>query len=305
MSMATTKPIVYILLGLFLGILLGIVGTVAFRSDDPKESYAEYRARTQGPAPSQSPHGAPPRPQPQAPADAAHGAPDRAEASFAKVHFMKKFVASLTETPGNLMPAADHAPLLAPGAQPIECADCHDPNTLNIEGILASDPGDEAVQPFRQQRRGFMIPLMEKWVGRLNKLHKERLRKEVTCTDCHAIDPRDDETRFAVFPPLMIRFVRALKAPPQNENPAKGWKPLLKDPESTAMLCSVCHGKTGAGMEQNLARFDHPPAAEFQGNRQFKINLMERWVRELNRKMKDQLVKAVVCTDCHEIDPRK
>jgi cytochrome c553 len=153
------------------------------------------------------------------------------------------------------------------------------------------------------QRRGFMIPLMTKWVERLNRLHAGRLKREITCTDCHEIDPRDPAAQEAI-PPLMIRFVRALKEPPKNDNPAQGWKPLLKDPQAPAMLCSMCHGRVGASMEQNLARFEGPsPAlAEY---RPFMINLMERWVRELNRRAKDQLVKAVVCTDCHETDPRK
>jgi len=313
MPAANTKPLIYILLGLFLGVLIGIVGTVAVKSSDTSETYEEYRARTQGPPASSgmSPHGAPARqPAAQPPAggggqDQGHGAPDRVEQSFAKVHFMKKFVAALTEAPQNLMPAAGYQPLVAAGAEPIRCADCHDPNMLNLEAMMSNDPGDEAVQPFRMMRRGFMVPLMEKWTARLNKLHAGRLRKEIACTDCHQIDPRDDETRFAVLPPLMVRFVKALKEPPQNSNPAKGWKPLLKDPTTSAMLCSTCHGRVGAAMEQNVAQFDRPPPEEFAENKPFMVTLMERWVRELNRQAGAQLVKPVTCTDCHETDPRK
>jgi len=312
MSAANTKPLIYILVGLFLGVLIGIVGTIAITGEETSESYLEYKQRTQGgPASSgMSPHGAQPRQQPaQPPAgggpDSGHGAPDRVEASFAKVHFMKKFVAALTSKPENLMPVAAYQPLVAEGAEPIQCADCHDPNMLNLEAMMANDPGEEAVQPFRMMRRGFMVPLMEKWTARLNKLHAGRLRKEIGCTDCHSVDPRDDETRFAVLPPLMVRFVKALKEPPQNSNPAKGWKPLLKDPGTSAMLCSTCHGRVGAAMEQNVAQFDRPPPAEFAEDKTFMATLMERWVRELNSNAKDQLVKAVTCTDCHETDPRK
>jgi hypothetical protein len=235
--------------------------------------------------------------------DEGHGGEEGVEASFAKVHFMRKFVDALTEPPRNLMPKPDYAPLLKEGAEPIRCADCHADTTLNIEAMVANDPGDEAVERFRMMRRGFMIPLMEKWMARLNQRHAVRLRKEISCVDCHAIDPRDDEARFEVIPPLMVRFVKALRERPQNANPARSWRPLLKDPSGSSMLCSVCHASAGAAMERNIASFDRPPPAGL--DRQFMINLMERWVRELNVNMKDQLVKAVGCIDCHEIDPRK
>ncbi len=297
MSAATMKPLV---LGLLLGIAVGVGATLVWTGgDDAVHDGLPPVAGTARPA---NPHDAP---WPGAPADAGHGGGPGEESSFAKVHFMRKFVAALTEPPRNLMPKPAYAPLMKEGAAPLRCADCHTDKSIDFEAMIGSDPGDEAVQSFRMKRKGFMIPLMEKWVARLNKRHADRLRKEVTCTDCHAVDPRDDEARFATFPPLMIRFVKALKEPPQNENPAKGWKPLLKDPRTPSMLCAVCHGQTGATMEQNLGDLDRPPPPEALSNRPFMINLMERWVRELNRRMKDRLVKAVSCTDCHEIDPRK
>jgi len=252
-----------------------------------------------GAMPGTDPHGG------AMPMDGAHGGGDGHDTTFAKVHFMRKFLAALTEQPQNLMPAADWKPLIKEGAAPLKCADCHDPSSLNIEALIEADPGDEAVQPLRMRRRGFMIPLMEKWVARLNERHADRLTKEVTCADCHDQDPRDDEARNATIPPLMIKFVRALKEPPANENPAPGWKPLLKDPGTSSMLCATCHGQIGASMEKNLAALEGPPSAEAQENHQFMVNLMERWVRELNKRAKEQLVKAVVCTDCHEVDPRK
>jgi hypothetical protein len=239
------------------------------------------------------------------PQDAAHGGEGH-ERSFATVHFMRKFVAALTDAPANLMPSPAHESLLKKGAAMIRCTDCHKDTSLNIEAMIANDPGDEAVQPFRMRRRGFMIPLMEKWVQRLNKQHGDRLTKEVTCLDCHAQDPRDDALRNATMPPLMIRFVKALKEPPQNDNPAKAWKPLLKDPSSPSMLCATCHGSDiGGAMQRNLAELDGPVPPEAKQNREFMIRLMERWVRELNKRASGLLVKAVACTDCHEDDPRK
>ena len=288
-------------MGLALGIAVGVGATLVWTGGDADAPPPAWQDRPPGP----SPHDAPwPPAQGAAPADALHGE-GAVEASFAKVHFMRKFLDALAEPPKNLMPSPGYVPLMKEGATPLRCADCHTDKSIDFEGMISSDPGDEAVQPFRMQRRGFMIPLMEKWVARLNKRHADRLRKEVTCADCHAVDPRDDEARFAVIPPLMIRFVKALREPPTNRDPARGWRPLLKDPLSPSMLCATCHGQTGAGMERNLAGLDRPPPPEALANRAFMINLMERWVRELNRKMKDQLVKAVSCTDCHEIDPRK
>jgi len=291
--MSAAKPL---LVGVVLGVAAGVGGTLYWKS------LAEAPP-LQTPPPvidtrPLNPHGG------AMPSDSAHGGGSQ-ERAFAKVHFMREFVAALTELPKNLMPAVDYEPLLKEGAAEIRCADCHTDKSLNMEGMIANDPGDEAVQPFRMQRHGFMIPLMEKWVARLNKLHADRLRKEVTCTDCHAIDPHEDEALNATIPPLMIRFVKALREPPENPNPAEGWKPLLKDPSTTSMFCGVCHGQVGLSMEKNIDALDGPEPPEVDENPQFMINLMERWVRELNKRMKDQLVKAVSCTDCHETDPRK
>jgi hypothetical protein len=35
------------------------------------------------------------------------------------------------------------------------------------------------------------------------------------------------------------------------------------------------------------------------------VKLMEKWVRQLNRKADHLLRKAVVCLDCHDSDPRR
>ena len=99
-----------------------------------------------------------------------------------------------------------------------------------------------------------------------------------------------------MFAPPMAAFVKALTEPPENSDPATKWRPLLKAGES--LECATCHGK-----EMELA--PAPPSTGPVADRAFMIRLMERWVRELNRRMKDNLVKAVGCIDCHEIDPRK
>ncbi|MFI5403446.1 MAG: hypothetical protein ACHQ1G_10945, partial [Planctomycetota bacterium] len=170
---------------------------------------------------------------------------------------------------------------------------CH--KSMDVAAKLATDPGDEAAQPFRMDRKDFMIPLMEKWVERLNKRHADRLVKEVTCEDCHGVDPRDGLAALTQVGPLMNSFVLALTEPPRNRDPAKAWKPLLKPGETVS--CATCHGDA----QLNWAGRSKAPSEKSP----FMIRIMERWVRELNRQAKDRLVKAVVCTDCHEIDPRK
>jgi len=312
MSATATKPAIYLAIGVFVGFLIGMVVMIAVQSTDTSESYADERERAQPQSrPQRPPQGQPKGGQgedsPHGQAQPAHGGQgaDRAQQSFAKVHFMKKFVRALTEPPENMFPNSDYQPLLKEGGSPVACANCHDPKTLNMEGMKKNDPGHEAVEPFRRQRRGFMIPLMQKWVDRLNKRNAKHLRKAVTCTDCHLFDPRDEQTRIAVLPPLMIRFVKALKERPANQNPAANWKPLLKDPATPAMLCSLCHVDIGKAMEQNLARFDKPPPKEYTQNKAFMVTLMERWVHRLNSEAKSYLVKAVVCLDCHDTDPRR
>jgi len=107
----------------------------------------------------------------------------------------------------------------------------------------------------------------------------------------------DAERRMA---PRMHSFVRALTEPPRNADPAPGWKPLVREPVS----CALCHGAEGARMEEDIERgildvdAPAPPLAHDE-----MVALMERWVRELNRKA--GLGRAVVCLDCHRVDPRR
>ncbi|MHC4548656.1 MAG: hypothetical protein ACYTEZ_07745 [Planctomycetota bacterium] len=299
MSATATKPIIFVALGIFVGFLLGLVVTMAWQSEDTSESYADYRERMQPGS-----HGE--KPPVRAPQTGAGHGGDRAEQSFAKVHFMKKFVKALTQEPDNMGPNPAYEPLLKDPAEPLVCADCHDPKVLNLEAMLTQDPGHESVEPYRRSPR-FMIPLMQNWVKRLNDRHAGRLRKEITCTDCHAFDPRNMAERVRIYPPLMVSFVKALKERPTNRNPARGWTPLLKAPDAANMLCAVCHGKTGQGLELAVkdGRLDLTRPDDFADNKRFMAHLMESWVERLNLRAKPLLVKTVVCLDCHDSDPRR
>lgn len=304
--MARPTPLFWI--GAFFGLLLGSFLVLLLGSHDTSETAEEYERRVGSrgrAAPDDEVHGGggAGRGRQAPPDDQVHGGgrADRARQSLAKVHFMKKFVAALTEVPRNAHPNPAWRPLLREGAEPIRCADCHDPAKIDMERVKEQDPGAEAVQPFRQDI-DFMADLMEKWVNRFNERHQERTGRAIGCTDCHAVDPRD---KFQVYPPLMMSFVRALTSRPANGNPAPGWQPLLRDPESKAVLCALCHGELGTLMEENVDRLAKRRPEEYAGNRVFMIDLMERWVEEMNRKGGALLAKPLACTDCHESDPRK
>jgi len=311
MAEKTTPAGVIFGAGAFVGLLLGVVLTyVSIDRASPggggaKPAVPGVPAQAGGGADPHAgggdPHGANPH---------GGGGADRAEQSFAKIHFMKKFVAALSDLPENMTPTPDYAPLLKEGAQPLVCADCHDPSKIDMERMIAQDPGYDEVAKFRRQPR-FMIPLMENWVERLNKMHGDRLRKPVTCTDCHSVDPHDFENyiqeRLRVFPPLMSSFTAALTSPPTNRNPAKDWKPLLKDPKAGGVTCATCHGEVGrnlmAGIESGQIALEDPE--DFASNKEYMVRLMEHWVERLNRAAGPLLTKAVGCKDCHDTDPRR
>jgi hypothetical protein len=293
-------------IGLFFGVLVGwFASYLLTESDAPSQTAAEYEQarRAQQPAqPNRGQQGDGQRnPHASDPHGGAAGQPDRAQQSIAKVHFMKKFVAALTSKPANEWPNPEYQPLLKEGAQ-VQCANCHDSSGLNVEAMKRMDPGAEAVERFRHMPN-FMIPLMMKWVDRLNKQNADKLVEPVTCTSCHAIDPRE---AWDVLPPLMVNFVSALKEKPQNKNPAANWKPLLKDPTTSSMLCASCHGRIGERMEQNLAQLTSKGRnPKYADDKQFMVDLMERWVEKLNKHAGGLLTKAVVCLDCHDTDPRR
>jgi hypothetical protein len=323
--MASEKRAPLFGIGVFFGVLVGYILAVAFSTSDTSETYEDYKARmakergqpagrTQkggdphggdpharsGGRSGGDPHGGDPHG-----GGAGHGGgQDRAQQSAAKAHFMKKFVAALTDTPQNMQPNPEYKRLLKDG-ESLTCAGCHDPNQFNIEGMKAMDPGTEKVDHYRKSPR-FMWPLMDKWVKRLNKVHAGKLVKPITCTDCHAIDPRNMEERIRVYPALMVSFVKALREKPVNKNPAASWKPLLKPEAGESMLCATCHGeKTGKALENNLSRYDLSRPAKYADNQAFMVHLMERWMKRANRALGKVLVKPLTCLSCHDTDPRR
>ena len=84
---------------------------------------------------------------------------------------MKKFVRALTEPPENMFPNSEYQPLIKEGASPLVCASCHDPSKLNMEGMKKNDPGHEAVEPFRRQRRGFCV--QGAWANRAREYDRD------------------------------------------------------------------------------------------------------------------------------------
>jgi len=209
----------------------------------------------------------------------------------ARVHVMRELVRALTEPPDNRTPNPSYRPLLAAGAAPISCRDCHD---AGFEELRAQDPGAAGAARCRRDP-DWMIAVMRAWVARLNERHGDRLEKRVTCTDCHARDPAE---RVAATRALMASFVRALREKPSNREPAVAWKPLLRGD----VTCSTCHGELGKRFEAEDAAVAVPEA--YANDHAFMVDLMERWVRRLNRQGRDLLRHAVTCLDCHDRDPR-
>ncbi len=299
MAAPTSRSAPLFMLGLFFGVLLGYF---------LKSLSEAERASVPGPQPA-------PRTRTREvdPHDAAHANQpaqgDRAAESAAKAHFMKKFVAALVSLPKNAKPSAAWASPLVDPSNPVECRDCHDPTRFNIEGMKQMDPGAEAVQPYRQNKR-FMIMLMMNWVERLNRLHGDRLKTVVTCTTCHEEDPSggmaERQQRAQDYSYFMTTFLRALEEKPStNRGPAARWQPLLK--EAGTVRCSSCHKDDfGTAMDRNvLGARDIPRPARLADDKVFMVDLMEKWVEKLNREARDQLAKVVVCQDCHENDPRR
>lgn len=307
--MTTERKPPLLFIGLFFGLLIGVILTVVLSTESDTESYRSYQERTarqegRPPPMERQPQGGGERERPEPPAEGhGQGGEDRAMQSMAKVHFMKKFVAALVTKPENAHPSASWTPLVKDPASPIRCSDCHDPNKIDVERMMSNDPGNDAVAPFRRKPM-FMIPLMTKWVEKLNRLHAGRLRKEITCTDCHAIDPREKNE---VYPYLMQRFVRALSdRPTTNKEPSSRWKPLLKEPAAGAVRCSTCHtGPTGPVMDKNFLQGDLPRPTKYVDDHALMVEIMDDWVETLNRTAGDSLTKVVECSDCHETDPRR
>lgn len=100
--------------------------------------------------------------------------------------------------------------------------------------------------------------------------------------------------------PRMHAFVSALSERPQNAEPATQWSPLVTEPVN----CSTCH-ENGARMEADIAGGELTVGASQPLEHEEMVKLMEKWVRQLNRKADHLLRKAVVCLDCHDSDPRR
>jgi len=307
MSPASDTPKPNFLMGLLLGVVVGGLGAIAFTGGKkvPAKTQEEdhsTHAHAQPNSPAKLPEDHPPA------GGGAGGAPphagggaDRGASSAAKSHFMKKFVKALTEPPENKWANGKYKPLLKDASNPLACANCHDPEKYNVEGMKAMDPGHHKVQRFRENPN-FMVQLMRKWVARLNQLHADKLTKRVECADCHAIDPAES---WAVLPPIMARFTAALTQKPRNNDPAPGWRPLLKDLSKGVKNCALCHGEIGVQMEKQAEQFlEKPHADRYVDDKAFMIKLMERWVKRLNTSAGDKLAKKVTCTDCHADDPR-
>jgi len=282
--------------GIFFGLLLGYgIAVVTGSINDPGTT----RAPAGHAGPERTTPRRPPPPREEGEGEAGHGSEGGTDASIARIHFMKKFVAALTSKPQNAHPNPAWKSPMKAGAAPIQCTDCHKSPDLDFNRMREMDPGAEAVNRFRHAPQ-FMIALMEKWTAKLNREMGDRLTGPVDCTTCHAVDPHD---KFQVYPAFMTRFVRALYEKPQNKEPASRWAPLVKDPASTPVKCSTCHEGLTA-MDRMMGQ-DLPRPEKYATNHAFMEELMTMWVEELNSKLGPLLTKVVVCGDCHETDPRK
>ncbi|MFQ5844603.1 MAG: hypothetical protein ACE5JG_06390 [Planctomycetota bacterium] len=304
-------------IGLFFGLLAGVFLALALTTEGDTETFEQFTRRRQREQGGQRPirggatpgHGDPPA----RPGGSPHGggAGDRARASQAKAHFMQKFVAALVRVPQNSNPNPKWESPLQDVEQPIRCADCHDPRSLNIEAMKRNALSAEEAEPFRRDRR-FMVSLMRKWVGRLNAWHGDRLKDVVTCKTCHADDPsvrggESRQQRAMAYAYFMTTFLRALRErPTTNREPARDWSPLLRDPAGRQPRCSTCHTEPAVrGMDHLVDADPLPRPARYAADHEFMVDLMQKWVSKLNRRARRHLRKAVTCTDCHETDPRR
>jgi hypothetical protein len=117
-----------------------------------------------------------------------------------------------------------------------------------------------------------------------------------------ATDMSDDDRAMAA---RMHSFVRALFEPPTNEDPALQWSAVLTD---GSLSCSVCHGSKGEAYDRLMEDGVLEGWSADSGSalsREKMVELMEDWVEQLNHDAGHLLRKAVVCTDCHDRDPRR
>jgi len=109
-----------------------------------------------------------------------------------KAYFMQHFVAALTSIPSNNNPNPKwSSPLKDPQSDKVKCGDCHTKADMSQLPQQESSPAIEQMHADKE----FMVDLMTKWVAKLNNPEfgaKGKLKAEVTCTTCHAKDPREN-----------------------------------------------------------------------------------------------------------------
>ena len=111
---------------------------------------------------------------------------------FVKVFFMHQFVEALYSVPKNKQPNPNwQSPLKDAENGRVWCTDCHG-DQFNFAAMPKQRlPMVDTLENDHE----FMVELMTKWVGRLNSDEfraKAKLKGPVTCTTCHAKDPRKE-----------------------------------------------------------------------------------------------------------------
>ena len=120
-----------------------------------------------------------------------NGGPPDPQMMLNKAYFMQHFVAALTSLPSNNNPNPKwSSPLKDPDAGKVKCGDCH--TKADMSG-LPQQQNSPAIEQLHANKE-FMVDLMTKWVAKLNNPDfgaKAKLKQDVTCTTCHAKDPRE------------------------------------------------------------------------------------------------------------------
>src|SRR4051812_7834177 len=120
-----------------------------------------------------------------------NGGPPDPQMMLNKAYFMQHFVAALTSLPSNNNPNPKwSSPLKDAQGGKVKCGDCH--TKADMSG-LPQQESSPAIEKLHADK-AFMVDLMTKWVAKLNNPEfgaKAKLKGEVTCTTCHATDPRE------------------------------------------------------------------------------------------------------------------
>jgi len=160
------------------------VGSGETLENSPKP-IANNNSRLSSSAPGGAPGGAPF-------AGGGNGGPPDPQMMLNKAYFMQHFVAALTSKPSNNNPNPQwNSPLKDPSAGKVSCGDCH--TKADMSGLPPQEDSP-AIEKLHANKE-FMVDLMQKWVTKLNNPEfgaKAKLKQEVTCTTCHAKDPREE-----------------------------------------------------------------------------------------------------------------